>query len=175
MAIKINDIPPEGLSLELSQKLDLFDEGTVATPFSATITIKPGVEGVLHLTGSIQAETLLECSRCLNRFPYRVREPRLEVELMPAIAKPGGVERELERAELDVEFYEGEEFEPLDFIREQILLSVPMIPLHSPDCRGLCPVCGTNLNEKECGCARDMEREPGPFAGLKDLLTKKKE
>lgn len=173
MAMKINDIPPEGLTLELSQKLDLFDEGTAVTPFSATLTIKPSGSGILHLTGSVRAETSLECSRCLKRFTFRIHEPGLDVDLVPGGSRPAGAEHELDRSELDVEFYEGDEIEPLNFVKEQLLLAVPMVPVHSPDCKGLCPVCGANLNEKECGCPRSTGEEPGPFSVLKDILKKK--
>ena len=36
MAIKINDIPPDGLTLELAEKLDLFDQGAALTPFQGS-------------------------------------------------------------------------------------------------------------------------------------------
>jgi uncharacterized protein len=37
-------------------------------------------------------------------------------------------------------------------IREDILLQLPHFPVCSPDCKGLCPQCGTNLNEGTCDC-----------------------
>lgn len=173
MAIKINDIPPEGLAVELSRKLDLFDDGA-STDCTAALTIKPAGSGIFRLTGSIQAETSLECSRCLKRFPFRIRESELHIELMPGSSlKQEGAEHELGRGELDVEFYQGDEIEPLDLIKEQLLLSVPMVPLHSPDCKGLCTVCGADLNIKECGCSRDLTSKTGPFSQLKDILKKK--
>lgn len=175
MAIKINDIPPEGLTLEYSQSIDLFDEGKASTLFSATLTIKPAGGGTLRVTGSVQADTSLECSRCLKRFPFRIQESRLDVELMPGTARAGAGEHELDRAELDVEFYQGEDIEPLDLIKEQLLLGVPMVPVHSEECKGLCTVCGADLNEKECGCPRANNGNAGPFSVLKDLLNRKKE
>ena len=39
--------------------------------------------------------------------------------------------------------------------RQHLLLALPMVPVCRPDCRGLCPRCGANLNERECGCQRD--------------------
>ncbi len=175
MAIKINDIPPEGLTLELSQKLDLFDAGTATTPFFATFTIKPSGNGTFHLSGSVKAETTLECSRCLKLFPYDIQESRLDVDLVPVRSLRSEAEHELDHAELDVEFFNGDEIEPIDLIKEQLLLAVPMVPLHSPDCKGLCPVCGTDLNEKKCGCPRESEVVAGPLSALKDILNKKKE
>lgn len=173
MAIKINDIPPEGLTVELSEKLDLFDEGTASTAFTASLTIKPAGSGIFRVMGAVKAEPSLECSRCLNRFPFPIDEPGLNIDLMPGAALQAGVEHELDRSELDVEFYQGDEIEPLDIVKEQLLLAIPMVPVHSPDCRGLCPVCGADLNAAECGCARDLGGETGPFSTLKDILKKK--
>ncbi len=175
MAIKINDIPPEGLTFEFSQKIDLFDEGTAGTPVSATLTIKPAGNGILRLTGSVQADTSLECSRCLKRFPFRIQESRMHVDLMPGTSRPSAGEHELDRSELEVEFYQGDEIEPLELLKEQLLLGIPMVPLHSEECRGLCPVCGADLNERECGCPRTGSGNAGPFSALKDLLKRKKE
>lgn len=175
MAIKINEIPPEGLTLEYSQNIDLFDEGKASTLFSATLTIKPAEGGVLRVAGSVQAQTTLECNRCLKRFPFRVPESRLEVDLMPGAVRPGAGEHELDRSELEVEFYQGDAIEPLELIKEQLLLSVPMVPVHSEECKGLCAVCGADLNEQECGCIRASSGTAGPFSELKDLLNRKKE
>jgi uncharacterized protein len=172
MAIKIKDIPPEGLTVELSEKLDLFDEGTASTAFTATLTIKPAGSGIFRVMGAVKAEPSLECSRCLKRFPFPIDEPGLNIDLMPGTALRA-VERELDRSELDVEFYQTDEIEPLDLVKEQLLLAIPMVPVHSPDCKGLCPVCGTDLNGTECGCARDLAEETGPFSKLKDILKKK--
>ncbi len=40
-------------------------------------------------------------------------------------------------------------------VRDYGLLSVPMKNLCSPDCKGLCPHCGTNLNYGECSCEKE--------------------
>ncbi len=173
MAIKINDIPPEGLTLELSRKIDLFDEGAASADFTAMLTIKPAGGGVFRLTGTVRGGTSLECSRCLKRFPFRIDASELNVDLMPGNSPGEGAEHELDRSELDVEFYQGDAIEPLDLVKEQLLLSVPMVPVHSPDCKGLCSVCGADLNTKECGCPRDLKGETGPFSKLKDILDKK--
>ena len=53
-------------------------------------------------------------------------------------------------------------------IREYMLLEIPISPLCKPDCKGLCPVCGENLNETQC----DHHPETGDprLAILKKLL-----
>ncbi len=170
MAIKINDIPPEGLTLEIAQQLDLFDTGT-GTAVSAVIGIKPGGGGSFHISGRVKAEPQLECSRCLKRFAYGI-DAELDIELAPMSAMGTAPEHELIGGDLDLEFYQGDEIEPLDFVKEQLLMSLPMVPLHAPDCKGLCPVCGTDLNAAECGCRRDKPEGFGAFSALKDLLKK---
>jgi len=171
MAMKINDIPPEGLALELKQKLDLFDTGTASTAFTAVLGIKPMGAGVLHIKGRVQADPELECSRCLKVFSYHI-DTELDITLAQEKALGTDPEHELVRSELDVEFYRGEEIEPLDLVKEQLLITVPMVPLHVPDCKGLCPVCGTDLNETDCGCKKDSVGEFGAFSALKALLKK---
>jgi len=173
MVIKINDIPPEGLVLELSEKLDMLGEGAGPATLEADITITPAIGGAFRITGSYRAQADLECSRCLKRFPFRISESALEIDLQPGASLKGQAEHELDRAELDVEFYHGDEIEPVELIREQLLLALPMVPLHSENCKGLCPVCGTDWNERECGCPRMKEQVGGPFSALKDILKKK--
>jgi uncharacterized protein len=58
-------------------------------------------------------------------------------------------------------------------MQEQFYLSLPMKPLCAEDCKGLCPVCGTNLNRGTCQCQRSWD-DPR-FAALKNLRANKKE
>ncbi len=171
MAIKINDIPPEGLTLELAQKLDLFDRGTDLAEFTAVLRIKPEERGVFHIAGRIQATAILECSRCLIKFPYKI-DSDLNVDLAPVNLLDPGPEHELASGELDTEFYQGDEIEPAQLVKEQMLIAVPMVPLHHPECKGLCSVCGADLNETRCGHLRKGPEDFGAFAALKDLLKK---
>jgi uncharacterized protein len=171
MGIKINDIPPEGLTLELAQKLDLFDEGTATTSFTAVLNIKPVGGGTIHVNGRVQAEPQLECSRCLKRFWYKI-DSALDIDVAPAGSLDASPEHELTGGELETEFYRGDEIDPLDFVKEQLLISIPMVPVHAPECKGLCTVCGTDLNAAECGCRSEGQEGFGPFSGLKDLFKK---
>ncbi|MGE5316284.1 MAG: YceD family protein [Acidobacteriota bacterium] len=53
-----------------------------------------------------------------------------------------------------------------DVVREYLVLAVPAKTLCREECRGLCPVCGTNLNEHTCDC------RPGEHDGRWDALQK---
>jgi uncharacterized protein len=171
MVMKINDIPPEGVTLELADKLDLFDKGMASTAFTAVLIFKPSGAGRLHVSGRIHAKPMLECCRCLESFPFPI-DADVSVEMAPASTLESAADHELDRSELDTEFYQGEEIEPVAIIKEQLLIAVPMVPLHDVNCRGLCPLCGKDLNESGCACKRDDQGTSGAFSVLKDLFNK---
>jgi len=169
MAIKISDIPAEGLTLEIDDKLMLSDMGTASTDVRAVLSIRPTGNGMFRVKGHIQASPLLECSRCLKKFPYPVNtEPSFE--LVPISVMGTAPEQELGKGDLDIEFYPGDEIEPNDLVREQLLIAVPMVPLHDPECKGLCSICGKDRNEEECDCQQNLPNASGAFSALKDLL-----
>ena len=61
----------------------------------------------------------------------------------------------------------------LPVLRDTILLSIPLKPLCREECKGLCPVCGKNLNEGECEHVKKKEEEIDPrWEKLKALLEK---
>jgi len=73
---------------------------------------------------------------------------------------------------MDVDFYKEGLIDTEDIIRDQILLNIPMKPLCSEDCKGLCTICGTDLNYSECGC---IVQEIDPrMAILQSLLRRMK-
>jgi uncharacterized protein len=89
--------------------------------------------------------------------------------------KPKQVNQELKEEDLMVEYLEdAEKFNLSNFIREEILLQTPMKPLCDDNCKGICPICGSNKNENPCDCEEKQKRENSPFAKLKVLLEKNK-
>jgi len=68
------------------------------------------------------------------------------------------------------------EVDKIDFsadLIEYLILSLPMKNLCSDDCKGLCPVCGANLNKKKCKCKREIVNDVWePLKKLKDNLNK---
>ncbi|HEU5319946.1 MAG TPA: DUF177 domain-containing protein, partial [Methylomirabilota bacterium] len=60
--------------------------------------------------------------------------------------------------DLDVDFYENDQFDVARVVETETTLALPMKPLCRADCRGLCPVCGANRNVTECACpARPLD------------------
>ncbi len=104
-----------------------------------------------HMTGELIAPMVLECSRCLEPFRLPLQLPlawivRRVEELTPEDELPDG------------EFEILLETQELDFtarVRETIIFNLPAKPLCLSDCRGLCPVCGQNLNVRACTCRRE--------------------
>jgi uncharacterized protein len=61
-------------------------------------------------------------------------------------------EIEIDAGDAEIGFYEGGGIELEDILREQVLLALPMQRVCSESCKGICPVCGKNRNETDCGC-----------------------
>lgn len=133
-----------------------------------------------RLAGTVKTVLELPCSRCLEPFTWPV-DASFDLRYLPhaensAKAAPGGrgprmeVDEEIEEDDLSTAFYENDEIDLGQLMREQFLLSVPMKPLCSEACHGLCTVCGTNLNRSTCDCKRDWD-DPR-FAALRELRTK---
>jgi uncharacterized protein len=114
----------------------------------------------------------LNCSRCLEPFTLPV-DAAFDLRYHPRVENTGGGadEREIAEDDLTTAFYENEEIDLGHLMREQFNLSLPMKPLCGDDCRGLCPVCGTNLNRGTCDCKREFD-DPR-LAVLRTLKTEK--
>ena len=128
-----------------------------------------------RLVGDTHASIELECGRCLEPF-LRPVDSTFDLRYQPHVRNTGEGEREVEDDDLTTAFYQNDVIDLGQLIREQLYLSLPMKPLCRDGCRGLCPVCGTNLNLVECRCPRGWD-DPR-FAALKALkgeMTKPRE
>ena len=121
-----------------------------------------------------------QCRRCLQ--PLRLDEPVElvrtyvpEAQAHPTHTEHKGAESEgsFDPALVDEDTYAGKEIDLTPAIREQILLQIPSSPLCREDCLGLCPKCGKDLNEGDCGCDRTVI-DPR-WAALKRIQLDKKE
>jgi len=109
-----------------------------------------------HLTGTVRTTLELPCSRCLEPFASPV-DASFDLRYQPHTLNTGSDEREIEEDDLSTAFYENDEIDLGQLMREQFYLSVPMKPLCQDNCRGLCPVCGTNLNRGTCECKQGWD------------------
>jgi uncharacterized protein len=120
-----------------------------------------------RLAGRLRTGLEVPCSRCAEPFGRPV-DAQFDLLYLPTAANAGDGEREVGADELNAAFYEGDEVDLAQLVREQCYLALPMKPLCREDCRGLCPVCGTNRNTQACGC--DASWKDPRLAPLEGLL-----
>lgn len=121
-----------------------------------------------RLVGSVKSRLELPCSRCLEPFSWPV-DAEFDLRYRPHSQNTGEGEREVEEDDLTTAFYDNDEIDLGQLMQEQFYLSLPMKPLCSEECKGLCPTCGTNLNRGACDC-RNRWEDPR-FAALRALQT----
>jgi uncharacterized protein len=116
------------------------------------------IQGGILVEAPLETQVEVECVRCLESFRYPIA---FEVEEVIGLAG---------RSQTDVTYYLTEEgwFDACPLVREQIWVTLPMKPLCRPECRGLCPECGANLNLESCHCRE--ERVDPRLAALAEFL-----
>ncbi|MFA5033695.1 MAG: DUF177 domain-containing protein [bacterium] len=104
----------------------------------------------LIVRGKIIFNLELECARCLEKYVLNFAESINSVFLPN---NPSGLKTEEETEDPDVNFYTGKTINIVQLIRDIILLAIPIKPLCGASCKGICPLCGKNLNEADCRCS----------------------
>jgi len=129
---------------------------------------------LLLVRGELHTSVEMECSRCLRLFEMPlICEVEEQVQLRAIAARPfEHPQVTIIPEEGDTLFLEGNLLDLTELIRQMVLVSLPIKPLHSPDCKGLCPTCGADLNEGECSCERPVGHPA--FAALAHLLAQMK-
>ena len=184
---KIADITAEGLSWSG----DLTDEELGLTDADVSIrgTVAVGldlraIERSIYVTGVVEGTAVRQCVRCLKDFDdplaFSVRAVyEREVKSPPTSAKRDDgrkkkaatvPESDEEERNDDLYYFTGDHLELVPMLREQLILTAPMHPLCSEDCRGLCARCGKDLNEGPCRCGQ--EQTEGPFQVLRTMKEK---
>ncbi len=110
------------------------------------------------LTGEIKAVLCATCARCAEPF----LEP-LSCSYTERFVK--------EAAEEDSYAYEGDTLDISQMVLDNLLLHLPIVSMCKADCKGLCPVCGCNLNTARCSCGRDLAKPDHPLSALAALRT----
>ncbi len=104
---------------------------------------------IYYCQGVIACEGILSCSRCLENYPVKLRG---DIDFSIQEADGGSVNPD-EIPENEIVVAPGtQEIDIMLPIREAILLEVPLKPLCVESCKGICPLCGGNKNEKDCDC-----------------------
>jgi len=116
--------------------------------------------------GQVVAPVEEECDRCLTLFKDELTN---DVSFIVKIGEEKSNLTTDDESENVIYLKPGEHVVDLrDLVREAIILALPIKPLCDPECKGLCPQCGANLNEETCECK--IEEYDTRWEGLKDLL-----
>ncbi len=149
MKVEVAMIPKSGVLLEEQEPAQIMGESPDQVEYKEPIHVRVLanlIGNTLVVQGTLGTAVVLKCNRCLKKFDYlvEVRDYCFSVQV------------------------KGDETVDLtDSIREDIILTLPMKRLCSPECKGLCPVCGQDLNVSACDCKKS--KAPGPFSQLDSL------
>lgn len=136
MKINLRNFPAEGRDFEGEDPVDILDVNDPEYRFEFPVHYRLHAQVLGHalvVTGRVWTRMGVTCVRCL-------KDCEQTVEVRDFV-----VHREIAPTEDFADLTEN--------LREDTLLALPQNPLCSKDCRGLCPVCGQNLNERTCSCA----------------------
>ncbi|MDR2820299.1 MAG: DUF177 domain-containing protein [Desulfovibrio sp.] len=170
--ILLSDIPGEGRTFILDDPAiwqgplqDFAMDCRISRPLRARLTLLPADDGCL-VRGRIDGEVILSCNRCAEDAVVAVNADFENFEEFPgrddsALESENRILYENTTPMLDLNAICWEEF----------VLALPVAPLCSDDCKGLCAVCGANLNVENCSCRRD-EGDPR-FSVLRGVVLRK--
>lgn len=127
--------------------------------------------GEIRVSGHLNVDLDNQCDRCLEPAPLKV-DSDFDLFYRPADTGPEAAEVEIDEGEAEIGFYEGDGLELEDILRESVLLGIPMQNVCSPDCKGICPVCGQNRNVAPCGCREEPRNDR--WAALGKLVRQEK-
>ena len=138
------DVPAGEIEYDskLKQSSVLHVEGT-ATLLNHTL-------GEIRVEGKLNVTMQATCDRCLEATDFPI-ENRFDLLYMPAENGEGG-EDEIDESAIEVGYYEGNGLGLNNILLEVVLLALPMQLVCSEACKGICPVCGQNRNQRDCGC-----------------------
>lgn len=199
MRVKIEEIQEPGLKRTEPIKPEVLEAAlgedgfslVSATPLAASFK---KVSGRVFVKGHFEASVTSPCKRCTTPVPVPLNidfslrmvqeQPRRE-EDDDADQAPKGRRRQqkkeddgqadvaasFELDEIDAEPFDGKTIDLDPIVREQVLLALPVTVVCREDCKGLCPTCGQDLNEQDCGHGKTKEVD-ARLARLKDIKLK---
>jgi uncharacterized protein len=162
MEFKILELEREPIefNLELSPgAVDYGDEavqlGDLATSGSAEVIHEhrgpKEIVSDIRLRGRYAGNFQVPCARCIEPVEIPLAG-EFDLIFRPLGADADVPERSITASETEIGYYQKGSLLLEDVLREQVLLSLPVRTLCKPDCKGLCPRCGTNRNLQPCSC-----------------------
>ena len=143
-------------------------EREFSLPSATTTMLTNAGEGILA-TGILTTHVVGTCDRCLSPAEFDVSGEVDEYYLFEEPEDTGDDDDD----ELDFSLVSADNTIDLSgALLSTLVMETPFVVLCRPDCKGLCPVCGANLNEEDCGHAAQIEEDrlkASPFAVLASL------
>jgi uncharacterized protein len=161
LKININTIPEEGMGLRFERDGEWFrqlladaDAGGFLLDRLDVFCMVRKIHENIYIEGNIEAKGEMPCSRCLEMTEVFLQAPFKYTFCPPPQRMIEEMELKIE--DLDLEYYEGDLINLEQIVFEQVMLQIPMKPLCSESCKGLCPHCGANLNKTTCNCREEV-------------------
>lgn len=178
MKVRVEDIKDKALFFSADEPvadypilLAMQDAGECVflSPLRLQLTIAREYDHI-RVNGQVETRVSLNCSRCLREYENNIFSP-FTIFYTPATGMPQDEEVELAEEDLISATYTGDEIDFTSEIAEQVVMEIPFKPLCTEDCRGLCTICGADLNRTDCGCDRTVENVK--LSALKHFKVKK--
>ncbi len=156
----------------------LVDEDLECTARIRGSVVFTNTGSVLLIDGGVDTRVAVPCSRCLVYFEEPVHAPvseqfTLETPTTGPHGRQGQTVVEEDENPDAGKLFEGHVFDLTELLRQNITLALPSQPLHDEACKGLCDVCGKDLNEGPCDCRHEVANPA--FAKLGELLKDQEE
>lgn len=169
--LNLRDIETFPAHLSMTEDASRLSEGIEGLALSGTVQVELHIlrsDNIYYCSGVTRCEATLDCSRCLEPFGVSLSG---DVEFSIQEAPPGSKISPDEVPDDEIIVDTGaSEIDISDAIRESLVLEIPLKPLCTAECRGICPQCGCNRNEHDCDCT--VETKDSRWDGLRDLLPK---
>ncbi len=152
----IKDIKGASVEVELEGPLDpMAIAGTTLTPVTPVYVVAKATctgHSAILVQGKAKAKLQAECHRCLEKFMFDVETEFQEQYCKASYGPSPGPASEQD----DVLTYNGDFVDISKEVNSLLALSLPIQLVCSSECKGLCPVCGKNLNDGECACPDEV-------------------
>lgn len=128
---------------------------------------------LLLIAGAFKTEVKLACGRCLTDVTIPID---VEIEDEYKLERVGDSMQALpmdDEIDFGSELLHNNILDVHELLRQELLAALPIQPLCKPECEGLCPTCGENLNMRECQCP--PAEIDSPFLALAELLEDKED
>lgn len=159
----------EEYSVELDMKVLNFQGNSYEFEYLSPVKLKIENIGLkrISIKGTFKVTLNVPCDRCLDNVLYKI-----DVEIDKDIDFKNTDKDKMEELS-EMSFIEGGNLDVDMLVRDEIVLMLPMKVLCKDDCKGICSVCGANLNKGECGCDRTV-LDPR-MSAIRDIFNNFKE